>query len=91
MLTDCDHVRARIDDRTQVNLNVSKRKRYETKSPHDYPSPICSDTVQIVPFTQNIVTSKTVLERKTDLDNVELNFINRMALGFRKCEHFLHL
>ena len=88
--TDNNFVRTRIEDRNDVNLNVFKRRKpHEHKSPHDYPSPISSYMIQLAPYTQNFITSSPVLERKTELDSIESNTLNRIANGFRTCKHFL--
>ena len=89
MITDNSFVRTRIEDRNDVNQNVFKsRKPNESKSPHDYPTPINGAMVQIVPYTQNFITNSSVLERKTELDTVELNALNRLTNGFRICNIF---
>ena len=54
----------------------------------DYPSVVFRDMVQVVSFTQNVITSTHVLERKTYLDNIETQFINRMARDFVICKLF---
>ena len=92
MVTDNNFVRAKIESRNDVNLNVFKRhKPNEPKSPHDYPSPICGDLLQLPPYTQNFITSSPVLERKTELDSTELNALNRITNGFRTFNHFLQI
>ena len=92
MTTDNNFVRAKIDTRNDVNLNVFKRhKPHESKSPHDYPTPICGDLAQLAPYTPHFITSSPVLERKTESDSIELNELNRIASGFRTCKHFLQI
>ena len=72
-----------------MNFHLTKRARPgEPKCVVDYPCAIDRNSVQLIPFAPNCITSTQMLGPNTVLDNVETSYMSKMATGFKICKFF---
>ena len=72
-----------------MNFHLTKRSRPgEPKCLIDYPCNTDGNSVQLLPYVPNVVTSTQTLGPHTVLDNVETAYLNKVATGLKICKFF---